>query len=481
MNKIAADLGSWIIFDVMRTFFTPLIYIALLTLFGCTKESLLTDPGARITTSLDTLHFDTLFTATGSFTQKFTIKNQNDQKLNISSIRLAGGNSSVFNINVNGEPGPSITNMEVGANDSIHVFVNASLPSGQQQLPFIVQDSIEINWNGNAQWVQLDAWGQNARYIRNGIITANTSWNNELPYVIQGALTINENATLQIYAGTRIYLHADAVMFVDGSIRVNGDSATKDRVVFSGDRLDEPYKNFPAAWPGIYLRPKSSNNLFEYAIINNAYQAIITEGQQAGAGKKLTMNQCIINNAWDAGLLAVNSSAELNNCLISNCGKNVQLVYGGNYAFNHCTLASYSNILSVHKDPVLLVSNMIKINEQVLTAPLSANFTNTIFWGDAGTVENEVVAIKEGDASYLVSFNDGLWKMVVIPSYITALNMINTDPQFLNNSGIEYAYDFRLADGSPAIDKGSNSSLIVDLDGKNRKNGHPDLGAYEKQ
>jgi hypothetical protein len=34
------------------------------------------------------------------------------------------------------------------------------------QLPFVVQDSIKIDYNGNTRFVQLDALGQNARFLR---------------------------------------------------------------------------------------------------------------------------------------------------------------------------------------------------------------------------------------------------------------------------------------------------------------------------
>jgi len=35
--------------------------------------------------------------------------------------------------------------------------------------------------------------------------------------------------------------------------------------------------------------------------------------------------------------------------------------------------------------------------------------------------------------------------------------------------------------GSPAIDKGNNTSISIDLDGKPRPVAVPDLGCYEKQ
>ena len=63
--------------------------------FPCTallqKESFTTSTEARIALSADTLHFDTVFTSTGSITQKFKISNTNNQKLKLDRIKLMGG------------------------------------------------------------------------------------------------------------------------------------------------------------------------------------------------------------------------------------------------------------------------------------------------------------------------------------------------------------------------------------------------------
>lgn len=458
-----------------------------LTIFflaSCTRDNLLTGAAAGLNTTADSLHFDTVFTQSGSVTQRFRIINTNDQRIRLSSVQLAGGNLSVFRINVNGEPGPAVTNIDIAANDSAQVFVNTTVPANSQNLPFIVRDSILIEWNGNRRWIQLDAWGQNARYIRNGKIQADTEWNRDLPYVIIGPMVVSENARLLISKGTRIYAHADAPILVEGSLQVAGDTAQADRVVFSSDRLDEPYKNFPASWPGIYLRNSSKANRLDYAIIQHAYQGIVVEGPSGSAATKLVLNQCIINNAWDAGLLAVNSSVEANNCLFSNCGKNVQLIYGGDYLFRHCTIAGYSNSLLAHKDPVLLLTDGILVNEVLQTAPLRARFYNSIFWGDGGAVDNEVVAERAGSNLWQVSFYDGIWKMKTVPENLAAVNMqLNADPLFEYPTGTAdiSTLNFRLKTGSPAIDKGQLLPLFTDLDGRLRPNGLPDIGAYEKQ
>ena len=81
-------------------------------------------------------------------------------------------------------------------------------------------------------------------------------------------------------------MHADAPIIVDGTLKVNGVKDTADRVYFRGDRLDEPYKDFPASWPGIYFSPTSKDNVLNYAVIKNAYQAIAVQDPSPNANSK---------------------------------------------------------------------------------------------------------------------------------------------------------------------------------------------------
>src|ERR1700730_7603566 len=93
-------------------------------LVACKKESFIESPDARLRTSADSLHFDTVFTSAGSITQYFRIYNENKQKLRLTSVTLAGGSTSAFKINIDGLPGPSAQNLEIDANDRLYVFVS---------------------------------------------------------------------------------------------------------------------------------------------------------------------------------------------------------------------------------------------------------------------------------------------------------------------------------------------------------------------
>ena len=454
----------------------------LILFYGCKKDTFITSKDARVLLSADSLHFDTVFTTTGSVTQLFKIKNGNSQKLKIDNVILKGGTASAFKINVDGITGPGVKNIELDANDSIFVFVTATIDPSLAAQPFIIRDSIGIESNGNSQFVQLEAWGQNAHFLRNLKITGNTVWTNDLPYVILGGLQVDTAATLTIQKGCKIYLHADAPLLVDGSLQVNGEKDDIARVYFNGDRLDYPYNEYPAGWPGIYFRSTSKNNVLQYAVIRNAYQGLVAQQPSINANPKLTLNECIIDNIYDVGIYGIETSINASNCLISNCGKNVQLVYGGNYQFIHCTMPTIANNYIAHKDPVLYISNYVQAGGNVFTDDLSAVFTNCIIWAENGTAENEVITSKQGAAAFNVNFTNCLWKVKTTPSNITAANIINnTNPVFDSINVTKNFFNFRLKENSPAIDKGIVTGLATDLDGNPRTAGLPDLGAYEKQ
>ena len=112
-------------------------------------------------------------------------------------------------------------------------------------------------------------------------------------------------------------------------------------------------------------------------------------------------------------------------------------------------------------------------------------FTNCIFWGDGGNVDDEVVAKKEGtNNTFNVTFDHVLYKAVSDPANVTFDNSIkNQDPLFdsVNTSKFQFDFHFNNNSTAPAIDKGVTTLFPKDLDDRPRINGPlPDIGCYEK-
>ena len=461
----------------MKYFF--LIFFSSAIIFSCKKESFITSSDAKLSTSVDTLSYDTVFTSTGSITQSFKIFNNNNQKLRLSQVKLFGGNSSPFKINIDGTSASEVDDIEINANDSIYVFVQVNVNPTASNIPFILQDSILIDYNGNKKFVQLQAYGQNAIFLDKVLLVGNVTWNKTLPYVILGGILVDSGATLTVQEGTRIYLHANAPFLVDGTLVANGTK--QDSIIFNGDRLDADYKDLPASWPGIFFRESSSNNFLKHTIVKNAYQGIIAQGLSINANPKVTLSQCIVDNIYDAGILGINTSIDADNCLISNCGSNISIGLGGIYRFINCTIASYNNFYVTHKDAVVQVSNAAMQNGTTLTAPLNAFFQNCIIWGDGGNVDDEIILDKQGSASYTATFNNILYKAKndIVNGVFDTHSIRNIDPVFDSIDISHQSYNFHLKDNSPAIGNGAITSFRYDLDDKTR-DANPDIGCYER-
>jgi hypothetical protein len=199
-------------------------------------------------------------------------------------------------------------------------------------------------------------------------------------------------------------------------------------------------------------------------------------------GLKLTLSQCIIDNIYDAGILGINTNINADNCLISNCGSNISLNLGGNYRFTNCTVATYGNLYIAHKNPVLQINNFLMQGGTTLTAPLNALFTNCIFWGENGDVDDEIAISKQGTGPFAVNFNHVLYKAQTDPSEANFISSLkNIPPAFDSINTVRNTYDFHFTKNpsAPAVNAGIITSFLFDLDDKAR-DASPDIGCYER-
>ncbi len=454
-----------------------IIIAASFIFFSCKKNDIITSKDAIINFSTDSLKFDTVFTSVGSVTQSFKIINNNKQRVLLSSIKLMGGINSSFKTNIDGAATPEVTNVEIPGEDSIYVFVTLNVNPTTSNLPFVISDSILVQYNNNQKYVHLEGFGQNARFLRNEIIDTNTTWDNTLPYVILDGISIDENATLTIEAGTKIYFHANSPMFINGTLLVNGQQPNP--VLFAGDRLDDYYRDLPGSWPGLYFSESSKNNKLVFAKIENSLSGITCKSSTINVNPQIVIEQTIINNAYDAGLHLEGTSADVSNSLFSNCGTNIRIRKGGNYNFTFCTAASYSNRFLFRTKPVLSIYNFN--DEQSLTQELNASFTNCIFWGSDGIVENEIEVFKQGTNDFNVLFDHCIYKTNTnIENATFIASIINQNPNFESIDNLNMEYNFHIENG-PAIDNGIATPFTKDLDNNPRSVGESDIGAYEKQ
>ena len=214
---------------------------------SCKKNKLLVGAGYNVEFSKDTVLFDTLFTTIGSTTKYFKCYNNYNGTLNIENIRLENGTNSQFRINVDGVSDVNFENIEILPGDSLFIFVEVTIDPGGIDLPFVVEDKILFKTNGNDKVVTLNAWGQDAYFHVNEIVSG--EWSNDKPHVIYGLAAvgfpeIDSNLMLTIGPGTKIYGHSNAILYVyKSSLQVNGE--LNNIVSFQQDRLED-YLLYPS-------------------------------------------------------------------------------------------------------------------------------------------------------------------------------------------------------------------------------------------
>ena len=439
----------------------------LIALFSCEKqeEVISTDPDLQLSFSSDTVSFDTLFTEKESITRRLRVYNRNDEALRISELGLLRTNSE-FHLIVNGSEGTSFNDIVINGKDSIQVLVEVFIEDMDADLPFLIEDDISFITNGNDQRVKLIAFGQDAIRFGNEVIPCNTNWTADRPYLLMDTLLVDSLCTLTIEKGSRIFFEPSAIFFVAGTLIVNGDS--EERVVFTNSRKD--FNDVPGQWAGIFFLEGSRDNYIDFAEIRNARIGLRVGTPDADTIPDLVIHNTRIENMSDSGLLCFNSDVTATNTLINNCAVfTVGNLTGGNYRYRHCTFASFNFDFFRNDASTVFADNIVLPDNSLLVNDLDVVMENTLVWGSL----NEEVIISESEGINSLVFENNLFR-TQLSELEPGENILNTDPEFANPE----ENDYRLLEGSPAINSGKNLSIPEDLDGLPRDS-LPDRGAYE--
>ncbi len=474
-------------------FLLPVLF-GLILLYACEQEKIYRNTDARLEFSTDTVTFDTVFTTIGSTTQRLKVYNPYNQPIEISSIYLAGSDDSYFRLNIDGESVNSVKNIEIASKDSLYIFVEVTVDPTLQNAPILISDSIVFEINGNIQDVNLEAWGQDVHFIRNEVLNTQV-WNSDKPYLIYDTLLVDGDQILTITAGTKIYLHQDAVIIILGTLHVLG--TVDEPVIFRGDRLDNAYNDLSydkvsGQWSYIWLHPVSKDNIINHCIIKNGIIGLLVGNPYTDETTSLYINNSIIHNHSFVGIYAINALINATNCQISDC-KSASFICekGGDYNFLHTTFANYfgRGVYGQNRDntPSIILKNYVETDSAIYYADLKkASFKNSIIYGSAQ--EELAVSAYEG-AALNFKFENCILKTYEdsIPAEYpdNFVNVIfNEDPNFIDLEDIYYELDTL----SPAKDIGniefineSSVDVTLDLKGNSRIiDKKPDLGAFER-
>ncbi len=420
--------------------------------------------------STDTLTFDTLFTEVGSITKRIKVVNPNSKALDISQIFVGGGDLSPFDITVNGFTGTEFEHQTLLGSDSLLILVKVKIDPRNENLPYLIQDSIVLETNGIQQTIQLVAWGQDAHFLGNEVLPCNSVWHADRPYVLYNSILIDTLCQLTVDPGTRIFAAHDAYIYVKGSLAVNGTA--ENRVLFRNVRMEPRYDNAPGQWGGILFLEGSKNNTINFAVLRNAQFGVRLGTPDNDTIPDLTLSNTIIENMSESGILCFTSDLKATNVLVDHC---VQFAAanlgGGNYRYENCTF-SRDGINFINQNQAFLMTDNIPLDDQsIIVNDLKIDVINCIITGQS---KDEILINNDGGAAIEILFAHNILQTSIDELNIND-NLLNIDPKFIDPFG----YDYRLDTLSPAIDAGLNINVLTDLDGHFR-DPMPDIGAYER-
>lgn len=454
--------------------------ITAITLQACIEDGVSSSSADQPTFSVDTLKLGTVFTEQGSTTHRFLVYNRHDKIININAIELRDKEQGVFRLNVDGQSAKEFHNVEIRPNDSIYVFVEATLPPNGKIGTLTIDNILDFTTLGVTKSVVITADGLDVTRLKAETIDTDTRLTADHPYQVFDSLVVAEGATLTIDPGAYIYFHDKSELIVRGSLIVNG--TPENPVNMTGDRTGNvaasiPFELMSGQWGGIYFAPSSNaNNLTNASIRNMSYgvvvDSVVTSTPETPA---LYLLNCQIHNSAGYILQAAHSAVTAIGTELSDAANGVVYVRGGNLTLNHCTIANYY-LFSALGGPALQLDHLNDDTDDNSGLPmLQADITNTIIYGN-GT------DISHGD---LTGTSVTLRRCLLKSAGSDDDNFINclwdTDPMYYTVRE-DYLFDYRLKPESPAIGAADLSLTLPDAatDAYGvRRLTPPSLGAYE--
>ncbi len=456
-------------------------------LTGCRNEPV---AEANIVFSVDTLTFDTVFTAQGSATRIVMLRNETRTPLTIDKVSMEDGSS--FLLNLDGEDSIAyMRGIQVPAGDSLYLFVRASIDPQDSSSPVLVSDKVTFFLNnGNSRTLILEAYGQDVTLIDSMALYSNYTFTADKPYLVRYFIASAPEAHVTIESGATFYMHKDATAHFYGPLSMNG--TTEAPIVFCGDRRDDyisgiPYLYVPGQWAGVYLYDtEGTAPAWEIANVRilSAINGLFCYGMKPANKPTLHLTNTRIHNMDQYGLVLQDVNAVVANNEISNCASYCVYVAGGEATFVHNTIASYYRHTAYNSNVGLYDTPRedvaaVYINDISKDRSTRASFYNNIITGVRTSQLTIAAAFPD---LYTGTFRGNYLKndTLRLPHAERNTYWQDSDSVFVNDYYADYQYfDFRLDSLSPA--RGVGDSIIAkeyptDLSGNART--APDAGCY---
>jgi hypothetical protein len=485
---------------------------------SCRKNFQYAPSAGNLEFSKDTVFLDTIFSNIGSSTYSLKVYNTTRDDIEIPSIRLQQGQQSSYRLNVDGLAGKDFQNIPILAQDSMFIFIETTfdvkttdqneflytdkllfdVDDDQQEVNLVtlVKDAIFLfpakNSEGISETISLGTDQEGNEIMVEGFFLddAELQFTNEKPYVVYGYAGVASGKTLDMAAGTRVHFHNDSGIYVQGGgkLHINGSLSTdlellENEVIFEGDRLEPEFGNIPGQWGAILIASGSTENTIDYLTIKNATIGVLAEGDGILDSPTLTLRNSQIYNSLSANLWAKSAAVSGKNLVLGGAGSHsLYCNLGGDYSFEHCTIANYW-AHGFRLGSALQIDNHL---EDEATDLINAAFINCIV---AGTQTREFLLNDNGTNTFNFSFTNCLLlfekngQFIDNPLYdfedsnLYANSFFNQPTDFID----PFDFDFRIGEASAAKDSAQlETALLIPLDllGIDRTTS-PDIGAYE--
>ncbi|MQY77579.1 MAG: T9SS type A sorting domain-containing protein [Bacteroidetes bacterium] len=162
---------------------------------------------------------------------------------------------------------------------------------------------------------------KNAIEVWGGTILVNSTWpNQEIPYIIQSNITVDEDIEFKLMPGNILKFTEQKVLYIGG--KLNSCGTNENHIVFTSAKSTPQERD----WCGIYFGSTSIENTLDYCEIKYAGDYNNYMGNSCYAGIVCyscspTIKNCVISNNFKNGIYTLNSSNPIispNNSIFKN-------------------------------------------------------------------------------------------------------------------------------------------------------------------
>ncbi len=447
---------------LMKHIVHSLLLIIAIAAGGCIEDGFTTSPSDAPRASADTVRLGTVFTGRRTPTFRFTIRNGASKSVAINSMRLAGQHGGCFRLCVDGMSGDEFSDVEIRANDSILVLVDALLPPNGDTKPVEYAATVDFEACGVQRSVRLEAQGRDAVALEALTLTADTRLTAERPYIVTDSLVVAAGATLTIDPGAELCFHDGSYLRVYGALHSLGTAAQP--VSMAGDRTgnvvaDISFDIMSRQWDGVYLTDATAPSLISHTDMRNTWDGLVA------ARSAVELLNSRLHNSAGYALYSIGSDIDAVGCEFAEGGAGLVRLEGGTGVFNHCTFAN-NYLFAAIGGPAIDFAD---------PAELSARITNSIIYGLGDDLSHG--DLKDTD----ISLERCLLRSAGTDDDRFVRCLWDTDPMYYTERQA-YVFDYRLRPESPAREAAdpalTDPRAAVDAYGTPRS-ATPSLGAYE--